>query len=388
MHVAASAAGQLSDVRRVALLAKSTAADAVREVALAKLTDERALGSVARHAKAESTALAAAARLVSADELLSTVLNSEHRSVALAAFDRVVNEGPVPGSDVALLRTIETRAQQKAVARRAKTMLQAIEDAETARRVAEEDLRKREAALCAAVEGLTDVTDLDRAAAELARLSAAWDALAGADAGAARRFAAGADAAQARMTKGGSEIEAALEAARRRGEALASREALCRRIETIAGDDMLEQLAVIEEEWARLPPLVGYEMEAEQLAVRFVEGASACRKRHALGSALQAARDSLDAVVVEAEALSAEGEGAAVARWQALSREARALMATLNAASQPVSDVADRLAAVSRAFEEREAAAREAAAKESAIEAHAARRARQTHGRSGDRHLA
>ena len=75
---AATAAGLLSDVRRVSVIAKSTAADAVREIALARLTDERALGGVARHAKVESTALAAAARLGSADELLATVLNSEH----------------------------------------------------------------------------------------------------------------------------------------------------------------------------------------------------------------------------------------------------------------------------------------------------------------------
>src|SRR6185436_19311863 len=125
---AATAAGLLSDVKRLSAVAKSGAADGAREVALAKLTDERALGGVARHAKVESTALAAAARLTSADELLSTVLNSEHRDVALAAFDRLVNVEPAPGSDVAFLKTIEARTQQKAVARRAKTMLQAIED--------------------------------------------------------------------------------------------------------------------------------------------------------------------------------------------------------------------------------------------------------------------
>src|SRR4030095_1957392 len=99
-------AGLVSDVRRVSVIAKSAAAAALREAALAEWRDERALGGVARHAKVESTALAAAARLVSADELLSTVLNSEHRDVALAAFDRVVNVGSAPGSDVTLLKAI------------------------------------------------------------------------------------------------------------------------------------------------------------------------------------------------------------------------------------------------------------------------------------------
>jgi hypothetical protein len=360
---AATAAGLLSDVRRVSLIAKSTAVAAVREVALARLTDERALGGVARHAKMESTALAAAARLVSADELLSTVLNSEHRDVALAAFDRVVNVGSAPGSDVTILKAIAARTQQMAVARRAKAMLQAIEDAENARRIAEGELRKQEALLCAGVEGLTHITDPDRIAADLARMSAAWDALAGTDAAAARRFAAGADAARARMTQHRGEIEAARDAARRRGEALASREALCQRVETIEGDDILEQLAPIEAEWAQLPPLVGYETEADQLAARFAHARSACRKRLAFGAEIQETRNALDALVVEAEALHSQGGKAATARWRVVSREARALVATLDAASRPVSDLVDRLAVVSEAFEARAAAERELAAK-------------------------
>jgi hypothetical protein len=360
---AATAAGLLSDVRRVSVIAKSTAADGVRGIALARLTDQRALGGVARQAKVESTALAAAARLSSADELLATALNSEHREVALAAFDRVVAGGPTPGADVTLLKAIEARTQQKAVARRAKTMLQAIEDADNARRVAEEERRKQEVSLCAAVDSLTDVADPDRIAADLARLSAAWDTLASTDAAATRRFGAGADAARLRMTQRRSEIAAAREEARQRGECLASREALCRRIETIEGENVLEQLSAIEEEWAELTPLVGYEREVEQLAARFAATATACRKRLALGTALREARSALDALVSEAESLSTQEAKGAAERWRVLSREARGLAATLNDASQPASDLLDRLAVVSQAFEARETAAREAAAK-------------------------
>jgi len=359
---AATAADLLSDVRRVSVIAKSTAADGVRGIALARLTDDRALGDVARHAKVESTALAAAARLSAGDELLATALNSEHRDVALAAFARVV-QGELPGSDVALLRSIQARTQQKAVARRAKTMLQAIEDADNVRRVAEEERRKQEASLCAAVESLTDVTDPDRIAADLARLSAAWDTLASTDAAAARRFGAGADAARMRMTQRRSEIAAVLEEARRRGEGLASREALCRRIETIEGENVLEQLSSIEEEWDQLTPLVGYEREVEQLAARFAASAKACRKHLALGTALQEARSALDALVTEAESLSTQEARGAADRWRALSREARGLAATLNDASRPASDLLERLAVVSEAFEARETAAREAEAK-------------------------
>ncbi|MEO6026602.1 MAG: DUF349 domain-containing protein [Candidatus Binatia bacterium] len=358
---AAMAAGLVSDVRRVSSIAKSTAADAVRDVALAKLSDERALGGVARHAKVERTALAAGARLTSADELLATTLNSEHRDVALAAFDRVVTGGA--HADVALLKSIEARTQQKAVARRAKTMLQEIEDAEQGRRVAEEEGRKQESVLLAAVESLSDVTDPDRVAADLARLSAEWDALAVADAESALRFAAAADAARTRMTQRRGEIEAARELTRRRDEALASREALCRRVEAIEGDDVLERLAPVEEEWAQLEPLVEYQADGDRMAVRFAQAASVCRKRHAMGTALQEARSTLDALVVEAEALPTAGDKATTVRWRALSREARALMATLNEAAQPASDLADRLAVVAQGFAAQETAAREAAAK-------------------------
>ena len=214
-----------------------------------------------------------------------------------------MNVGPAPGSDVALLKTIEARTQQKAVARRAKTMLQAIEDAENARRVAEEERRKQEASLCAAVESLTDITDPDRIAAELARLSAAWDALASTDAAAARRFAAGADAARVRMTQRRSEIDAALEAARRRGEASGEpRGALPAR----RNDRRRRHPRTTELHRRGVGPAHAarrLRAEAEQLAARFARPRSACRKRLALGAALQEARSALDALVVEAEAL-------------------------------------------------------------------------------------
>jgi hypothetical protein len=200
---AAAAASLLTDSRRLAVIVKGTAPDQVREIALSRLSDERVLGGVARHAKVEQTALAAAARLTSADELLDTVLNSDHKDVALTVFDRVIN---ADNPDTAQLRTIEARTQQKAVARRARTILQAIEDAEAARRAAEEELRKQEGLLCDTVESLKDIADPDRTDADLGRITAAWDtmtqqAASGSDAAAAQRFATGVEAARARIAQ-------------------------------------------------------------------------------------------------------------------------------------------------------------------------------------------
>ncbi|HXC51490.1 MAG TPA: DUF349 domain-containing protein [Candidatus Limnocylindrales bacterium] len=365
---AATAAGLLTDVRRVSTIAKSTAADDVRGVALAALTDERALGGVARHAKIESTALAALGRLSTADELLATALNSEHREVALAAFDRVLGSDPTLVADVARLKSIEARAQDKVVARRARAMLQAIEDAENARRAAEEEREKQEAALCAAVERLATAMDPDRIAADLARLRAEWSTLASTDAAAARRFDRGADAAGLRIAQRRSEIAAALEEARRREEVLGGREALCRRVETLRDGDVLEleQLESMEGQWADLPPFVGFEREVEQLAGRFAASAKACRQRIAHEAALREARSALEALVAEAESLLTKETDDVADRWRALSREARQLADTLSEGSQPASDLLERLAFLSEAREARETAAREASAKAAA----------------------
>ncbi|MFN2426644.1 MAG: DUF349 domain-containing protein [Candidatus Binatia bacterium] len=365
---AALAAGLLSDVRRVSAIAKSTAADDVRAIALSRLKNERALGSVARQAKIESTAVAAAARLETSDELLATALNSEHATVALAAFERVLQQGQ-PDADVALLRTIATRAQQKPVARRARAMLQAIEDAENARRVAEEERRDQELRLCIAAESLARVADPDRIAEQLASLAAAWDTLESTDAAAKLRFDAGVDAARLHLARRRDEIAAAAEEARRRDEALATREELCRRIETIGGEDVLDQLLSLEQEWARLAPVVGYEREIHSIATRFQATANARRRRLERESALEEARSALEAIVVEAESLSSdEPQGAAeqqsaADRCRALARQARPLAATLTEASRPASDLLHRLDAVAQLLEAREAAARAAAAK-------------------------
>lgn len=359
---AAAAAGQLSDTRRVSQIAKSTAADAVREIALSRLTDERALGGVARQAQVKSTALAAVTRLGSADELLATALNSDHAAVALAAFDRVVPQGG-PGADVELLKTVATRSRKKAVARRAKAMLQEIEDAEQARLAAEEKRRNEEARLCSAVESLARLTDPDHIAGELANLNEAWNTLASTNTDAKRRFDESVDAARLHIAERRSEIAAALEETRRRDEALASREALCKRIETDEGEMRLEQLRATEEEWAQLEPVVGYEREVEQIAARFAAAAKASRKRLVRETAREEARSGLEALVAKAESLSTGEKKGAAKRCRTLVGEARELAATLNDASSSTSYLLDRLALVEQALEAHDKAAREAAAK-------------------------
>jgi len=369
---ALAAVAALSDVRRLSVIAKSDAADPVRGSALARVTDQRALSSIARHAKQESTATAALDRLTDAADLVDVAQNGEHRDVALRAFERLVTPSP----DITLLQAIEARSQHKAVSRRARTVIQEIETAEAARRAAEEERRRREAAVIEDVERLGGMTDLSTAKAELLRLNDAWQGLGVTDDLAQNRFVQAVGAAEAAITRREREAEEAAERSRMRAEAIATRDALCQRVETLEGDDLPAQLAVIEEEWRSLLPLVGDGPEADRLAARFAQAVAACRKRHEMSGVLAETRARLEALVAEAEGLpSASDEAQALSRWQALSREARGLTATLTEASnvelrtsssEPGDStrpptLQERLAAIEQAFTAKEAAKREAA---------------------------
>ena len=87
---------------------------------------------------------------------------------------------------------------------------------------------------------------------------------------------------------------------RLRAEAIATRDALCARVETLDGSDALDQLVPIEEEWRSLLPLVGNGPEADRLAERFAQAVAACRKRHELGAQLAETRVTLETLVTEA----------------------------------------------------------------------------------------
>jgi hypothetical protein len=357
---AVAAVGQLSDPRRLSTIAKSEAAPAVAEAALARTTDERALGAIARTAVHEAVAMAAMGRLTDRGELVETATSSVHRDVALAAFDHAV----APARDVAELKTVESRATQKAVAKRARGIVQEIEDAAAAARAAEEARQHAQALVCVDVEHLVHVADVATARAELARLGDAWRALGDADASTTARFERATGDVRAALLRREREAEEAAERERTRAEALASQDALCARVETLDGDHIPEQLSSIEEEWRSLTPLVGNSPEADRLAERFAVAVTACRKRHELSAALAGTRASLGALVTEAEGLLSHADGSdPVARWQALSREARVLTAILSDAARPDPDLEARLAAVDETLAAREAARKEAAAK-------------------------
>jgi hypothetical protein len=360
---AMAAAEALVEGRRLSTLAKSEAAEAVCAAALARTTDDRALSSIARHARHEKIARAALDRVSDHETLVDVAQHSDHKDVALSAFERLLSSAA--SRDLVLLRTIESKTQQKAVGKRARTIIQEIEDAETARRAAEEDHRRQLAALCDSVEQLSTLAaDVTLLRAELDRLSDTWQALGTTDEASVDRFTRGVAAAQALIARREREAEEAAERARLRAEAIATRDALCTRVETLEGDDALEQLVPIEEEWRSLLPLIGNGPEADRLAGRFAQAVAACRKRHEMRAVLAVTREKLAGLVVEAEALSSQDDQAAAAtRWSALSRDARGLASLLADGGRPDDDLQARLTTVEQTFAERDTARREAAAK-------------------------
>jgi hypothetical protein len=360
---ALAAAEALTDARRLSTLAKSNAAEAVCAAALARTTDDRALSSIARHATREAIARVALGRLTSSDDLVDVAQHSSHRDVAIGAFDRIVASQAAP--DLALLRAIESKSEQKAVGKRARALIQDVEDAEAARRLAEEEHRRQQIALCEAVEQLSTLAaDVTLLRTELARLSESWQTLNANDAAALERFAQGVSDAQATIARRERETEDAAERARLRAEAIATRDALCTRVETLDGDDALEQLVPIEEEWRSLLPLIGNGPEADRLAGRFAQAVAACRKRHEMRAVLAGTGEQLAGLVAEAEGLlSRDDRAAAAARWPALSRDARGLASLLADGGRPAVDLQARLDLVDQGFAARDAARRDAAAK-------------------------
>ena len=375
---AVAAVRALTDPRRLSAIARSDAPEAVRTEALARTTDARALSSVARHARHDATAFAALDRLTGAEDLTDVALSAENKDVALRAFERLVGgqtgvrpgsdqgqTGVRPGSDqgqtglvnLAQIRAIETKTTQKAVAKRARTIILEAEAAEAARLAAIEERRRREAAACEAVEALALATDAAMARAELTRLTGAFAGFSDVDPASRDRFATAEARVLTTIETLDREAREAAELARLRAEAVATREALCVRVETLDGDDVLAQLVPIEEEWRSLTPLVGDGPEAACLAERFARAVAACRKRHEMGALLAETRVAYEARVAEAESLLSDADaGAAMARWQSLSREARGHASVLTNALRPAEELDARLAVVAETLTAREAA--------------------------------
>ena len=153
--------------RDLVAVARSARLESVGRAALARLRDARALGLVARSAGHAEVAKAALARLEDSAEIEAVALKADDRGIALTAFERLSARAVTRDT----LEAIAKRAKQKAVARRARAELAALDNAEPP---ATSDEAKR---ICERLEALATADDFEHGREALGRLLEQWAAL-------------------------------------------------------------------------------------------------------------------------------------------------------------------------------------------------------------------
>jgi hypothetical protein len=304
---AAQALEGLDDQKHFATVAKTSPYDTVRTAALARIHDTKILSSVARHAADGQTALDAVARIADAGELINIAIKTDHKDAGVAALERAAEAEDAEGDLRETFETVATRAKNKGVARRARAMMQAIDDAEAARKAAQEQWQQRIASLMARVEALAAAPAAADASIQLGDAEAEWRELAGAglfemDQDTMARF--GALLAQARSAIDHHERQQAeMRAAEERAAALlAVRTALCERIDALRSEDAIEQIEQARAEWAGLAD----EDTDARLAARFEDACRRAADRHRNRVELQRVHARLEELSHEAERVSAD----------------------------------------------------------------------------------
>jgi hypothetical protein len=299
----------LEDPKQLAAVARSAAPEAVRAAALDLIQDQKALSSVARHADDPQIALAAVGRLTDPQELRAVALKTEQKDAGVAAVERALESAADDDERRELLELIATRARAKAVARRARAGLQALDESAAAQQAALEQWQRRVALILARVEtlgGMPSAPDLleqlDEAEDEWTGLGSAAFAVDPDTDARFRTLVADARAAHARHLEE--------EAARRQAEAeLAAqrdaRAALCERVEAIRGEDAPDQIAQARAAWDAIPvPGEAAAAGAADLSERFETGCAAAAARHARREEAARARARREELSVEAERLA------------------------------------------------------------------------------------
>ena len=251
---AALALEGIDDPKQFAAIAKTSPYDTVRTAALGRIHDARLLGSVARNAQDPQTAAEAAARIADHGELLNVASKTDHKEAGLLALERAVEAGNGAGVDVReMLAGLADRAKNKAVGRRARALIQLMEDEAAARKAALEQWQHRVAQVMSRVEALAAAPATAGAAAQLTDAEAEWRVVSSEgvftmDPDTATRFGALAEQAHeeiARLEREEAERRAELE---RREAALRARADLCERVEQARGEDTQAQIELARSE--------------------------------------------------------------------------------------------------------------------------------------------
>ncbi len=333
---AALALEGLDEPRQFATVAKSSPHDTVRTAALGRVHEPRALSSIARHAGDPQTALDAVARLSDAAELLNVALRTDHKEAGIAALEKCLSDGAL--DDAAARDTLDTvlaRAKNKSVGKRARAMLQAMQEAEASRRMALDQWQQRVASLVARAEAMVANPSLPTAAREIADAETEWGDMAAngtfeLDTDTAGRFAALVEAAQTGIAAH-ERVEAERRAAAEHAAALrAVRLSLCERLEKVAPERALEELDAARAEWEGLPEPSGGDAADGPLQLRFEAATKLAVQRHENHQDRARIDARLEALALDAERRSVE-EPFSEEQWADLHQEWAALHARTDA---------------------------------------------------------
>ena len=337
---AATALEGIDDQRQLATVAQAAPLDTVRAAALARVQDVKALSSIARKAAHGGTALEAARRIADRTELLNVAVKTEHKDAGVAALERAVESDELDGAG-GLRETLDlvaTRAKNKSVSKRARAMMQALDEAEAARRLALEAWQQQVASLVARVESMSPAAE--GAAQELERTEGEWAALATEpafelEADSVSRF----EAAAGKVRTGIAEHER-MEAERRaedeRRVALhASRALMIQHVESIRGEDAIERIEESTRAWEALGAAED-DAAIGALRTQFESAVAAARQRHQNQLDMQQTHVRLAELAAEAERLSGE-ESLAREAWTAATSEWTTLVARSEGLDEAIS---------------------------------------------------
>jgi hypothetical protein len=150
---AALALEGLEDQKQFATIARSSPHETVRAAALGRIHETKLLGSVARNAADAQTAADAAARIADPAELFNIAAKTEHKDAGTSALERAL-AASAPGDIRDILDNLANKAKSRSVAKRARTIMQQMDEEEAARRLALEQFQQRAAQVVTRVEAL------------------------------------------------------------------------------------------------------------------------------------------------------------------------------------------------------------------------------------------
>jgi serine/threonine-protein kinase RIO1 len=357
---AAVALEGIEDQRQLATVAQAAPLDAVRAAALARVQDVKALSSIARKAAYAGTALEAAQRIADRTELLNVAVKTDHKDAGVAALERAVESDKLDEASELreTLDMVATRAKNKSVSKRARAMMQALDEAEAARRLALEAWQQQVAGLVARVESISPAAE--GAAQELERTEGEWAALATEptfelDPDSVARFEAAAGRARTGIAEH-ERMEAERRAEDERRAALhASRALMIQQVDSIRGENALERIEDATRAWEALGAAED-DAAIGALRTQFESAVAAARQRHQNQLDMQQTHVRLSELAGEAERLSGEMTLAREA-WTAATSEWAGLITRSEGLDETVSQRYEQaVARVTQRAEEQHAA--------------------------------